>query len=382
MLVVTLIGSLVGERANKKYKADKLFAALDLGTNSCRMLVVRPRNNNFEVLDSYSKSVDLGNELEGTGYLSKSSMNKAMKALKVCKNKLDLYPLENSKFVATEACRRAKNGRSFLKRVQYELGLKLHIITPEEEAKYAVIGCAPLMQSGFDNVLVVDIGGGSTELVWLKFNSKNTDNRLDQLLNINLLKTVSGIGAANVTSVSLKESAGVDVVDWLSIPLGVSTLSQKFADIEEDGVKFALMSCDFEDHLSAFLPFNADFYLSKDINVQLIGTSGTITTLGAVHLGLQKYDRDKVDGLQLTSNEIDTVIRRLLEMGPEGRKNNPAIGTSRCDLIIPGVAIIQTLLRNWPGKCMKIADRGLRDGILQTLIRSYTRQTSEDRKEV
>ena len=347
----------------------KYFAALDLGTNSCRMLVVRTTETAFEVQDSFSKSVGLGSSLESTGYLSKSAIIKAMRALKVCKKKFDQYPIESWKLVATEACRRAKNGRHFLKRVQSEIGLRLEIIEPEEEAKYAVIGCAPLMKKKFDNVLVVDIGGGSTELVWLKFKTRCQDDRLDQLLNLKFKKSIPHSLAKNIPKKSNVANGQAEVIDWLSIPLGVSTLSQKYFDIEEDGVKFALMVCDFEDHLSSFLPYNSDFYLSRNLDVQVIGTSGTITTIGAVHLGLKKYDRDQVDGLELKAEEVEEVIKNLFKMGSSGRKKNPAIGDSRCDLIIPGLAIIQAILSSWPGKQMCIADRGLRDGILHTLIR-------------
>ena len=356
-------------RSSKKNKSDKYYAALDLGTNSCRMLVVRTCGNTYEVCDSFSKSVQLGDDLEANGFIPSVSINKAMKALKVCKKKLDQYPIEMSKLVATEACRRAKNGQKFLKQVEKEVGLKLEIIEPDEEAKYAVIGCAPLMKKKYDNILVIDIGGGSTELVWLKFKEDCQDDRLDQLMKINLKEIQTPSRADRISGTQNNEGSVAEVIDWLSIPLGVSTLSQRYFDIEEDVVKFALMACEFEDHLSSFLPYNTEFYLSKDRKVQVIGTSGTITTIGAVHLGLEKYDREKVDGLELTSGQVENVIHKLFRMGSLGREKNPAIGVSRCNLIIPGLAIVQTVLRNWPGKQICIADRGLRDGILHTLIK-------------
>lgn len=357
------------EKNTGSNKNGKFFAALDLGTNSCRMLVVRTTDNHFEVQDSFSKTVELGQALESTGYLSRASIEKTMRALKICKSKFDKYPTLKSKLVATEACRRAKNGEEFLKRVYREIGLKLEIIRPEEEAKYAVIGCAPLMNKNFENVLVIDIGGGSTELVWLQFKNCCGEDRLHHLVNIDLRNSVSNLTKTGSYDGRAETGKMVEVVDWLSIPLGVSTLSEKYSDIDQEVVKYALMACDFEDYLSSFLPYNSEFYLSEDRDIQVIGTSGTITTIGAVHLGLKKYDRELVDGLQITSDEVEVVVKKLFEMGSVGRQNHPAIGPSRCNLIIPGVAIIQTVLRSWQGNHMSIADRGLRDGILQSLIK-------------
>jgi exopolyphosphatase/guanosine-5'-triphosphate,3'-diphosphate pyrophosphatase len=151
------------------------------------------------------------------------------------------------------------------------------------------------------------------------------------------------------------------VVDWISVPLGVATLRDQFNDVSEDAGRFALMSWFFEENLSSFAPYTS--VQAKD-GFQIIGTSGTVTTVAASHLGLRRYDRNKVDGLQMTSGQIDTVVHDYLRMGPEGRRADPRIGRDRHALIMSGAAILQALLRVWPTDRLSVADRGLREGLL------------------
>ncbi|KAB6715395.1 exopolyphosphatase, partial [Roseobacter sp. TSBP12] len=151
------------------------------------------------------------------------------------------------------------------------------------------------------------------------------------------------------------------VVDWISVPLGVATLMEQFSDVEDDAARFALMSWYFEEKLADFTPYAND---PAREGFQIIGTSGTVTTVAASHLGLKRYDRNKVDGLRMTSEQIDRVIRDYLSMGPAGRKRDPRIGRDRQELIMSGAAILQALLRIWPTDRLSVADRGLREGLL------------------
>lgn len=325
-----------------------LYAAVDLGTNSCRMLIARPAGSQFQVLDSFSKTVHLGAGLEASGRLSHASMGRTLQALRICQKKIEQHEVSRMRLVATEACRRARNGRDFMRQIRRETGLQVEIIPAEEEARLAVISCAPLVNPTTEQLLVVDIGGGSTELVWVDLSAVSPDQRGRAIMGLH-----KGFAA--------QPSGGARVVDWISVPLGVATLKDQFHDVEDDGARFALMSWFFEENLASFSPYNA---AQPRDGFQIIGTSGTVTTVAASFLNLRRYDRAKVDGLQMTSDQIDQVIREFLSLGPEGRRNDPRIGRDRHTLIMSGAAILQALMRIWPTDRLSVADRGLREGLL------------------
>lgn len=326
-----------------------LYAALDLGTNSCRMLIARPSGNQFQVIDSFSKPVQLGHGLEASGRLSRQSMARTVHALQVCRRKLESHGVNRMRLVATEACRRARNSRDFMRMIRRETGLPVEIIQAEEEARLAVISCAPLVNLKTEQLLVVDIGGGSTELVWIDVSHIDPVDRARAIMRLG-----DGFHSTDPT--------GARVVDWISVPLGVATLRDQFEDVTDDQGRFALMSWHFEEMLADFAPYATAGQVAP--NFQIIGTSGTVTTVAASHLGLRRYDRTKVDGLVMTSDQIDRVIRTYLTLGPNGRRDDPRIGRERHALIMSGAAILQTLMRVWPTTRLSVADRGLREGLL------------------
>jgi exopolyphosphatase/guanosine-5'-triphosphate,3'-diphosphate pyrophosphatase len=328
----------------------QLYAALDLGTNSCRMLIAQPRGSQFLVVDSFSKTVQLGSGLEASGRLSRASMGRTIAALRICQKKLENHNVKRMRLVATEACRRARNARDFIRQVRRETGLALEIIAPEEEARLAVISCAPLVNRTTEQLLVVDIGGGSTELVWIDLSPVPPEDRARAIMRLH-----AGFQAQGDLP------AAARVIDWISVPLGVATLKDQFADVEDDAARFALMSWFFEENLASFSPYNAEH---PRAGFQIIGTSGTVTTVAASFLGLRRYDRNKVDGLRMSSDQIDQVIRDYLALGPEGRRTDPRIGRDRHALIMSGAAILQALMRIWPTDQLSVADRGLREGLL------------------
>ncbi|MEC7669194.1 MAG: Ppx/GppA family phosphatase, partial [Pseudomonadota bacterium] len=281
---------------------SELYAALDLGTNSCRMLIAQPKGSQFHVVDSFSKSVQLGHGLEKTGRLSRASMGRTISALRVCQQKIKRHKVKRMRLVATEACRRAANSREFIRAVKRETGLSLEIIAPEDEARLAVISCAPLVSTKTEQLLVVDIGGGSTELVWIDLSSVPHRDRPRAIMRLH-----AGFHQLESPFPAAK------VVDWISVPLGVATLRDQFLDVEDDAARYALMSWFFEENLAEFAPYKDE---QAREGFQIVGTSGTVTTVAASHLGLKRYDRTKVDGLRMTSDQIETVINRYLEMGP------------------------------------------------------------------
>ncbi|MBK8438173.1 MAG: Ppx/GppA family phosphatase [Rhodobacter sp.] len=326
-----------------------LYAALDLGTNSCRMLIAQPEGSQFIVVDSFSKTVQLGAGLDASGRLSRASMARTIQALRICQKKLQKHSVGRMRLVATEACRQARNARDFIRQVKRETGLALEVIAPEEEARLAVISCAPLVSPKTEQLLIVDIGGGSTELVWIDLSSVRPEDRARAIMRLHMGFNAQGDGPA------------ARVVDWISVKLGVATLKDQFADVENDSARFALMSWFFEENLASFSPYHAQ---APREGFQIIGTSGTVTTVAASFLGLRRYDRTKVDGLAMTSAQIDVVIRDYLALGPEGRRTDPRIGRDRHTLIMSGAAILQALMRIWPTDRLSVADRGLREGLL------------------
>lgn len=340
----------VATPAPKKPDPAELYAALDLGTNSCRMLIAQPKGNQFHVVDSFSKSVQLGTGLEASGRLSRASIGRTVQALRICRSKLDRHEVTHMRLVATEACRRARNAQDFIRLVRRETGLTLEIIEPEEEARLAVVSCAPLVSTKTEQLLVVDIGGGSTELVWIDLSSVPRADRPRAIMRLH-----AGFHSPESPFPAAK------VVDWISVPLGVATLKDQFADVEDDAARFALMSWFFEENLADFSPYAHE---QAREGFQIIGTSGTVTTVAASHLGLRRYDRNKVDGLRMTSDQIDKVIRDYLALGPTGRRDDPRIGRDRHALIMSGAAILQALMRVWPTDRLSVADRGLREGLL------------------
>ncbi len=342
-------------RAVKPAQADpELFAALDLGTNSCRMLIATPEGGHFRVVDAFAKSVRLGSGLERTGHLSRGSINRTIQALEICAERLQRFDVKTFRLVATEACRRARNGNHFLALVTRETGLRLEVIRPEEEARLAVISCAPLVAAESRNVLVFDIGGGSTELVWIDLSEVEPEHRAQAIVNLRF-GPGGGPGQARV-------------VDFISVPLGVATLHERYSDVDDDGARFALMSWFFEEQIASFKPYLQPLSAEDADSFQMIGTSGTVTTVGAAHLRLKRYDRRKVDGMHLSAEAIEGVIARFLRLGPEGRRNDIGLGRDRSELIMSGAAILQTLLRIWPTASMRVADRGLREGMLFSMM--------------
>jgi exopolyphosphatase/guanosine-5'-triphosphate,3'-diphosphate pyrophosphatase len=315
------------------------LAALDLGTNNCRLLVVEARSHGFEVLDSFSRIVRLGQGLAATDRLSEPAMARTLAALKVCARIIARHRVARVRCVATEACRRAANGAEFIERVRRITGLRLEVLDQEEEARLAMLGCLSLVEPEAEQLLMVDIGGGSTEIM--------------------LLDRYAADGDA-------------EPGHSLSLPLGVVTLSESYGgdtdrDAYDDMVALARRSLEERRHGRLLARGGGP-------GMQMLGTSGTVTTLAAVHLGLRRYDRRKVDGVSLPFSAIRAVARRLRLLDNESRAAHPCIGAGRADLVVAGSAILDAVHALWPVERLCVADRGLREGILGTLMGQSLRQ--------
>ncbi len=330
-----------------KAQVAPVYGALDLGTNNCRLIAVRPAPDGFTVVDTFSRIVRLGENMGKTGRLSTPAMNRAIDALKICSDKMHRAGVNRSRLIATEACRAAANSDEFLARVKEEAGLELEIINRETEARLAVAGCAPLLDCSSEWALVFDIGGGSSELIWLDFTGHKRVSIDTPAERLSVLDSIAG---------------------WTSLPFGVVTLAERFGGRNIDEALYERMIDSLQESLGEFDRRSNISARIRDRRISLLGTSGTVTTIAGVHLNLPFYNRKKVDGVMLQASDVRSVTRKLLQMGYEGRALEPCIGPERADLVLAGCAILEAMLRLWPCNSLRVADRGLREGILTTLM--------------
>lgn len=330
---------------------ERPFAALDLGTNNCRLLIAVPEPPGFRVIDGFSRIVRLGEGLERRGRLGRKAMERALGALTVCSRKIHYSRVGPLRAVATEACRQAGNCEDFLDRVRSETGLRLEIITPREEAALMLAGCAPLLVPDRTHALVFDIGGGSTEIVW------------------------AALGGADDPSPSCRGHAeSVRRIDCLSVPIGVVNLSERHGRNDMDAAAYEGLVAQFAERIADFARRHEIAAAIAEDRVQMLGSCGTVTTLAGLNLGLSCYDRRRVDGVFLDFAEIRDVTARLLAMDHAGRAREGCIGHARADLVLAGCAILDAICRTWPVGRLRVADRGLRDGILRQLMRAAASQ--------
>jgi exopolyphosphatase/guanosine-5'-triphosphate,3'-diphosphate pyrophosphatase len=315
------------------------FAALDLGTNNCRLLVARPMRDGFRVIDAFSRIVRLGEGLGSGDWLSRAAMDRTIAALRICARKMEKDGVDRFRTVATEACRRARNADRFFRDVSEKTGLELEVISKQEEARLAFTGCRPLLRGAQPHAIVFDIGGGSTQVLWLA---------LDDPAN--------------------------PVRDWVSVPLGVVTLSERHGTgrLSQDAYHGVLKEVD---------GFLGDFCRRHDIaghvaagRVQMLGTSGTVTTLTGIAKGLDCYDRAEVDGAMLEFDTIGAISDKLRRMEIAERAEQPCIGPERADLVVTGCAVLQAICARWPVGRLCVADRGIREGILWDLMAEADRE--------
>ncbi|MDR3517375.1 MAG: Ppx/GppA phosphatase family protein [Azospirillaceae bacterium] len=311
-----------------------VFAAIDLGTNNCRLLVARPSAGSFRVIDAFSRIVRLGQGLSRSRTLEPAAMDRALGALRLCSAKMARRGVTHGRAVATEACRRATNGAEFVDRARNEAGIEIETISSEEEARLALAGCAPLLDPGVDRALVFDIGGGSTEIMWL----------------------------------ALENGLRPRILDQISLPLGVVGLTETYGGDRISLSDFDTMIADISDALAVFEYRNQIRVQVARGRVQMLGTSGTVTTLAGIHLGLPRYERARIDGAYLMVDHARAVTRRLLALDFEGRAAYACIGRDRADLVVAGCAVLEAICDTWPVERLRIADRGLREGILLDLI--------------
>jgi exopolyphosphatase/guanosine-5'-triphosphate,3'-diphosphate pyrophosphatase len=312
------------------------YAALDLGTNNCRLLVARPSGDGFRVVDAFSRIIRLGEGVSASRRLSEAAIERAIEALTICRNKMKNKGVTRAHLIATEACRAAENGEDFRARVAKEVGLDLEVIDRETEARLAATGCTTLIDPQAEGAVLFDIGGGSSELV-----------RLD--------RSPKSHGGPPVPSIR----------GWISLAHGVVTLAERFGGITISPETYEAMVTEVSALMAPFVQQHAG-----DVRgIHMLGTSGTVTTIAGVHLNLKRYDRNRVDGCWMNEQEISAVIEKLLAMSYQERIASPCIGAERADLVLAGCAILDAIRRAFPCPRLRVADRGLREGMLVQMMR-------------
>ncbi|MCP1203566.1 Ppx/GppA phosphatase family protein [Acetobacter oryzoeni] len=328
---------------------EDLFAALDLGTNNCRLMVATQTAGGFRVVDSYSRMVRLGEGLHHSGKLHEAAMDRTLEALQTCAERLSRWPVREIRAVATEACRRAENGQAFLQHVHQQTGFDIKIISGREEACLAVESCANLLHNPRfgpprNRALLFDIGGGSTEIAWVRTDSTRQTEEL---------------------------------IGYLSLPVGVITLSEQFGHAySTDDRAYRKMVEHTRHHLREF---ENVYRIRPEIRrkqTRLIGTSGTVTTLASLILNLPRYARAAVDGSLLPASSARLAVRTLQKMGADGIARHPCIGPDRAPFVLPGCAIFEAIHDVWPVEDIIVADRGLRDGMVLRMIRGKSGMAS------
>jgi exopolyphosphatase/guanosine-5'-triphosphate,3'-diphosphate pyrophosphatase len=312
------------------------FAALDLGTNNCRLLIGAPSGSGFRVLDSFSRIVRLGEGLHSTGCLDVLAMDRAIEALKACSDRMARRPIRAVRAIATEACRRAANVGEFLARVRTETGIRFDVISAREEAELALESCASLLMGAGRRALLFDIGGGSTEVAWVR-------------LGLN--------------------GARPELIGYASLPVGVVSLSERYGAAAFTAPGFEAMVDDVAARLQPFERVHCIAHESRLGGVRMLGTSGTVTTLAGVAMGLPRYRRPLVDGTVLTASAADHALGMLRDLGRDGLTLHPCVGLERADFVLPGCAVFEAIRRTWPTGDVVVADRGLREGMLLRMMR-------------
>ena len=336
-----------GTGALAQPRPHSVYGALDLGTNNCRLLIAKPSRRGFLVIDAFSRIIRLGEGLRSSGRLSDDAMKRTVDALRVCADKMRRRGVTRSRLIATEACRIATNSAEFMDRVQNETGVKLEIVGRETEAKLAVSGCASLLDRNCDWALVFDIGGGSSELIWLD---------------------LSRLGRQRQRTLHDRLDVQNCIAAWTSLPIGVVNLAERHGGREVTPESYEAM---VEDVMVGLRSFESQHRFGERVahnRAHFLGTSGTVTTISGIHLKLPAYERARVDGCWLGARDVRTVSSDLLAMSYAERVAQPCIGQERADLVLAGCAILEALLRMWPCQRLRVADRGLREGILTTLM--------------
>ena len=343
---VRKIRSPLKRRSRSREFNSNLIAALDLGTNNCRLLIARPEPGGFKVVDGFSKVVRLGEGVSNSGKLSDMAMGRTLEALQICAERIMRRGVNHGRYVATEACRVAENGEQFLLKIEKEVGIRLEKISTREEAELTLVGCIPLLDPKFSYALTFDVGGGSTEVSWVRLHSKT----------------------------------GPEIIDWVSLPYGVITMTERYGGPEISVTNYELL---VDEIIELLRPFDKKNMISNAIeqgDVQMLGTAGTVTTISGIQMGLKRYNRALVDGSWLSFEAVYDVCNMLVNSSFAERASYSCVGKNRAELVVAGCGILQGICKTWSAGRLRVADRGVREGILSQLSNLILELRSKPKK--
>jgi exopolyphosphatase / guanosine-5'-triphosphate,3'-diphosphate pyrophosphatase len=326
-------------RGRRRRQSDPVIAALDLGTNNCRLLIARVKGNGFRVIDGFSRIVRLGEGLEASGQLSEAAMDRTRDALKICAEKIRKRSVLSGRYIATEACRRAENGEAFLKQIESETGLSLEAIPSREEAELTLAGCLPLLDPSVPYALTFDVGGGSAEILWVR----------------------------------LRKTEAPEIIGWISLPCGVVTMTERYGTPEFSAEDYRAMVADIEAQLRPFDEIHGISAAMARGEAQMLGTAGTVTTIAGVNMGLPRYNRSMVDGTWLEFGALHSISKMLVGSSFAERAAHACIGQGRAELVVAGCGVLEAVCTIWPAGRLRVADRGVREGILLALSKAVSR---------
>ncbi|MFL2669417.1 MAG: Ppx/GppA family phosphatase [Alphaproteobacteria bacterium] len=325
----------IRRRRDSHDNSSDIIAALDLGTNNCRLLIASPEPGGFKVIDGFSQIVRLGEGVSLSGRLSQTAMKRTTLALKMCAERIVNRGVRHGRYIATEACRKAENGEEFLAQIEDEVGLRLETITSHEEAELTLTGCRPLFNLSTPYALTFDVGGGSAEILWVK----------------------------------LREGRKPKILDWISLPCGVVTMTERYGNPDISLESYVKMVNDIRTLLQPFEDKHGISSAMANKQVQMLGTAGTVTTIAGVQMGLKRYNRSLVDGSWLNFDTVFSLCAKLVKASFEERAAYACIGRNRAELVVAGCGVLEAICKTWPAGRLRVADRGVREGILLGLSR-------------
>ena len=305
-------------------KKQNRFAAIDLGSTNCRLVIVDIIEDKYKIICSFSEILNLGRNLSFSNEFNDEIIEKTIEIFKIISQKLKYYNVLSYRCVATEACRQSINSDELVKRIHERTNIEIEIIPSKEEARLCLKSCLNHNVNLNDFNLVFDIGGGSTEIIIFDSIYSNKD------------------------------------FDFLSIPIGVINFSEKVSLFKTEKVL---------GQLEKQMMF---FSKKKKIHnepISIIGSCGTVTTLCAIHLKLNYYQKSLVDNTLLEIEDLKQTCNFVKRLSSEEKEKHPCIGPQRINLLDNGILILEKILESWPVKRILVSDRGLREGIILDQIK-------------
>jgi len=297
-------------------------AAIDIGTNSTRLLIAEKNKGGINILNRSLEITRLGEGVDKSLLLNEKAVKRVLRALNNFREKLLKYNVKNIKIVGTSALRDVKNAEVLSERMKEKFGMELEIISGEKEAELNYKGAAADLENKF---LLLDIGGGSTEFIWPKKDRKLQDSLIFKSLDI---------GCVRMTERFVKNPA-------LILP-----------DREAESIAKYTSNLLKENEIN----ISSDFFIR--------GVGGTITTLAAIKLSLEKYDSSQIESIRLTTDDLFSIYSKLKNVSLNKREKITGLQPKRADIITAGVIILITVLKHLDVNKISVSDRDILYGLI------------------